>query len=535
MPFLDLTARLAEVLRRTPWLGRLAAVVLAAASAVSVGPPAGNAAVTNAGQPDPASRPDRGGHVPGDGPRQPRGRPPRTGLLRHETGAFEGYTLFAPHRSTITYLIDMEGTVVHTWESDYTPGYAVYLLANGHLLRCGREPGEWAFNVAGLGGRIQEIDWDGNVVWEFVYAGQDRMQHHDIEPLPSGNVLLIAWERKTEAEAIAAGCDPELLVEGELWPDHILEIKPTRPRGGTVVWKWHVWDHLVQDRDPTKANFGSVAEHPELVNVNLAGASVGLPAKERRRLEALGYIGSSPTTRVRAGKPDWNHINAVAYNAQFDQIALSVLRFNEIWVIDHSTTTAEAAGHTGGKYGKGGDILYRWGNPQASGAGTAEDQQLFAQHDVHWIAPGLPGAGNFLLFNNGQRRPQGNYSSVEEIIPTVDAHGRYVPGRSGGYGPSKPTWRYTSPRKTDFFSGHVSGAQRLPNGNTLICSGDRGRFLEVDPNGKTVWEYINPFEGEPKPPGDGRSHPGPPRGKSNAVFRATRLAPDQPWSRALGR
>jgi hypothetical protein len=60
----------------------------------------------------------------------------------------------------------------------------------------------------------------------------------------------------------------------------------------------------------------------------------------------------------------WNHMNSIDYNPTFDQIAMSVRGNSEVWIIDHSTTTAQAKGHTGGKYGKGGDLLYRYGNPE---------------------------------------------------------------------------------------------------------------------------------------------------------------------------
>ena len=187
--------------------------------------------------------------------------------------------------------------------------------------------------------------------------------------------------------------------------------------------------------------------------------------------------------------PDWTHINAVAYNAELDQIMLTAHSFNELWIIDHATTTAEAAGHAGGRGGRGGDLLYRWGNPRAYRAGTAADQRLFAQHDAHWIPAGRPGAGHVLVFNNGLGRPGEDYSSVDEIALPVDARGRYVLEPGAAYGPRGPVWSFTAPRPTDFFSSIMSGAQRLPNGNTLICHSVAGVIFEVTPKGEVVWKH----------------------------------------------
>ena len=190
-------------------------------------------------------------------------------------------------------------------------------------------------------------------------------------------------------------------------------------------------------------------------------------------LRSIGYLGSPAANGNKGVIPDWTHVNAVAYNAEFHQIMLTAHSFNEFWIIDHSTTTAEAAGHAGGRSGKGGDLLYRWGNPQAYRAGTTADQRLFAQHDAHWIPAGRPGAGHVLVFNNGLGRPGGSYSSVDEIVLPVDARGRYVRESGAAYGPKEPVWRFTAPKRTDFFASIMSGAQRLPNGNTLVCDSVR--------------------------------------------------------------
>jgi hypothetical protein len=241
---------------------------------------------------------------------------------------------------------------------------------------------------------------------------------------------------------------------------------------------------------------------------------------------------------------------------------ISVHSFSEFWIIDHSTMTAEAAAHKGGKQGKGGDLLYRWGNPRAFGAGNVGDQQLFFQHNAHWIPAGLPGAGHVLVFNNGPNRPDGTYSSVDEIVLPVDAKGTYVYQAGAAYGPAKATWSYTADNKSDFFATNISGAQRLPNGNTLICSGPSGIIFEVTTAGEVVWKYANPGGGGPGgkgpgakgPPGDGKfgdfkkgeskdfdpkgieqkkAFGGPPGGKGGpggggSLFRALRYGPDHP-------
>jgi Arylsulfotransferase (ASST) len=290
--------------------------------------------------------------------------------------------------------------------------------------------------------------------------------------------------------------------------DSLVEIKPTGKTSGEVVWEWHLCDHLVQDFDKTKANFGNVAEHPELVNINygeddLPSVIAARKGKDQPKADGNPAPASSRPPRIN---PDYTHFNGVAYNPDLDQIAVSVWSFSEFWIIDHGTTTAQAAAHTGGRRGRGGDLLYRWGNPRAYRAGTKADRKLFSQHNAHWIPRGLPGAGHLLLFNNGPERPDGNYSSVDELVLPADPQGRYArqPGRP--YGPDQPVWSYTAPKKTDFYSSFISGAHRLSNGNTFICSGANGTIFEVTPDKAIVWKYVNPVKadtpiGSPPRPG----------------------------------
>jgi len=411
------------------------------------------------------------------------------GLLQYDDSlSLAGYTLFTPMRTGYTYLIDNYGRIVNTWESEYPASSSVYLLRNGHLLRTtGFDDGP------NTGGGVQEFAWDGTLLWEYESFGEGYKQHHDLEYLPNGNVLLLARETISGTQALANGRDPAILTSGNLTPDYIVEIEPDGMGGGNIVWEWHAWDHLVQDFDSTKSNYGNVAEHPELIDLNYTDNGIA----------------------------DWLHCNGIAYNPELDQIIISVHQFGELWILDHSTSLAEAAGHTGGNSGMGGDLLYRWGNPRTYRAGTVDDQILFHQHNPHWIEPGLPGEGHILIFNNGTGRPTGNYSSIEEMIPAIDQDGYYIrPNVGEPYGPGSPVWTYTAANPFTFFSNAISGVQRLPNGNTLICSGMSGLFFEITSEGEKVWEYKNPMT---------TSGPGT-QGESilpfsNMVFRCLRYAP----------
>jgi hypothetical protein len=435
--------------------------------------------------------------------------PVKLGLAINEPKALLGYTLFSPFDSTQTFLLDMQGRLVHSWETGCRPALSAFLLENGHLVRPGSIGDARVFGPGpAVGGRVQEYTWDGELVWDFKFYNAKQLPHHDMTRLPNGNVLLIVWDRKTAEEAIDAGRRPEMTGDRHLIPDSLVEIKPTGKTTGQVVWEWHLWDHLVQDFDKTKANYGNVADHPELVNINhgedeLPSVIAAKGVKDAPKADSKTTANTRRPPRIN---PDYTHFNGVAYNSDLDQIAVSVWTFSEFWIIDHGTTTAEAAGHTGGRRGKGGDLLYRWGNPQAYRHGTKADRKLFSQHNAHWIPKGFPGAGHLLLFNNGPERPDGNYSSVDELVLPADAQGGYTRQPGKAYGPEQPVWSYTAPKKTEFFSSFISGAHRLPNGNTMICSGANGTFFEVTPEKATVWKYVNPVKvdrpvGKPPSPG----------------------------------
>ncbi|NQV05280.1 aryl-sulfate sulfotransferase [bacterium] len=356
-----------------------------------------------------------------------------------------GYVLFSPIGSTTTYLVTTGGDVAHTWESEYRPGQSAYLLEDGSLLRTGTI-GSQTFDGGGIGGLVQIIAWDGTVTWEYTYADDEGHQHHDVAVLPNANVLMIAWEWISESDAIAMGRDSALVTTDGLWMDHVVEVDSTTDE---IVWEWHVADHLVQDVDPTLDTFGTVSDHLERVDLNYSPG------------------------RVSA---DVTHINSIDYDPNTDQILLSVHNYSEIWVIDHDTTTTEAAGPAG-------DLVHRWGNPAAWG-GDGE-QILFSQHDAEWIADGLPGEGNVLIFNNGDRTR--SWSSVEEVALSAGDE----------FSDAEVLWSW----QADWFADHISGSQRLPDGSTLVTDGPAGTVYRIDSDGEVVWSYTNPYT-SPRPGGE---------------------------------
>jgi len=383
------------------------------------------------------------------------------GLLM-EQGSFEGYVLFAPLNSKQTYLIDKCGRQLHQWESAYYPCRSVYLLPNGHLLRAAIDEKRSFSSGAGI---IQMFDWNNTLVWEYLLSNEKEIQHHDIYPMKNGNVLTLVWEKISREEAIANGRNPELLGE-ELWVEKIVELKPSGKNDAEIVWVWRIWDHLVQDFDETKSNYGTVSRSPQLFNLN--------------------YNASKD--------PDWLHFNSICYNVQLDQILISNRNFNEIFIIDHSTTTQQAAHNRQGIRKHGGDLLFRWGNPAAYNMGNKRDQKLYYQHSASWIEYDPQNVGKIIVFNNGlgRREPDSVYSSVEIIAPRFNIAGNYLLEPGKPYGPEAPYWTYTTPEKINFYSFNVSSAQRLPNQSTLICSGEKGYFFEIDKRKNIVWNYVNP-------------------------------------------
>lgn len=382
----------------------------------------------------------------------------------------DGYLFLYPQNQGTAFLLNNCGEVVHKWTDDPTgPSNAGIIAEDGTLYMAKMDynySNPWMYGGGG-GQRIERRGWDNELLWTYTYADSLHRMHHNFVLLPNGNVVIIAWERRTLQQCIDAGKDTTMMIDQEIWPDHLIEVQPTGLNTGTIVWEWHAWDHLVQDFDPGKANFGVVADHPELININ--------------------YINGNENA-------DWIHFNSVDYNPVLDQLIVSTPTLNEVWIIDHSTTTAQASGHTGGLSGKGGDLIYRWGNPAAYNQGSNSDRKLGFQHDIHWtdleLPNGHPDKGKLMVFNN---RASPNVSEAATFQPVFDTVNHVYLMQNNTYLPVDFDYTYSTPDPADMFCAVVSSAQRLPNGNTLICSGRLGYTLEVDTSDLIVWEYKTPL------------------------------------------
>ena len=394
------------------------------------------------------------------------------GLLSSESYSQEGYTLIAPRSAPEVYLINNCGEKVHQWFGTSRGTMTNYLMEDGRLFRIEVTQNNSFSGGPGGGGRLLILNKDSEIEWEYEYVSDTYLQHHDALVLPNENVLLIAWESIPTEELIAAGRDTAQINELGFWSEKIIELEPIGKDSAKVVWEWRVRDHLIQDVDASKKNHGTISNHPERINLNY-----NLPTEA-----------DFPTV-------DWLHFNGLDYNPTLDQVMISCRNFSEFWIIDHSTTTEEAADTKGGRYSKGGDLLYRWGNPQTYDSGDSLDQQLYLQHNPHWIPEGLPNAGKVMVFNNGNKdRP---YSTVDLLTLPMDEMGNYLTptNEKPSYLPEQADWTYGNAEDQFFLSPFISGMQQLPNGNTLICEGDDGRIFEIDATKQIVWDYKNPISG----------------------------------------
>ncbi|NNC80578.1 MAG: hypothetical protein HKN94_10545 [Acidimicrobiales bacterium] len=414
--------------------------------------------------------------MPGDDPRQETS--PR--LLYEAANAGD------VQDSRINQLLSATGEVLHEWPAiQHVPeGTTSQLLPDGRNLRSSA-PGNWLQHApfpVGAHGTIELVDPDGTVVWTYTILEPGvRVLHHDVEPLPNGNILATVYQSMSFDEAESIGWvrqQTDTLLKPpplrKFWTERIIEIQPDLTTGSAeIVWEWNSLDHVIQNVDPAKPNYGELGPDCRKLDLNYT--------QYADFFFCMGQI---------------FHVNAVSYDADHDQILLGSAMHDELWIIDHSSTTEEARGEAG-------DLLYRFGNPSAHGAGPYETKTLYWQHDPHWLRADRPRTGDVLIFNNGARRladgsPNPDekgmgfghaYTELLEVRFPRAADGSYTWAADDPLNGAEITWSYNRDNSRGLFSPFMSSAQRTPNGNTLVVQGYDKRIRELTPEGDTVLDY----------------------------------------------
>lgn len=406
--------------------------------------------------------------------------------------ACSGYTFFGVGGHS--YLLDMQGYVVHTWSVGNNP----HLLDDGSVLDATQTPGNSDFTG------FVKLNWAGSNIWSYTNTRTNYFLHHDFvqiynPKLGTNTVLYIARKNYTVDQCLAAGCNPAYTNNyNNAQVDTITEVDMS----GNIVWEWSFFDHLIQNYDASKSNYvGSgmtISNYPGRLNANIPGLPI---------------------------QSDWLHCNGLDYNQSLDQIAVSSVR-GEFYIIDHGNTfiAGNPAGSIALAASSAGDFLYRFGDPGRYNQGaipsiltnwtesTTGNKQLGGNHHISWIPSGFPRAGNLLIFNNAQNLFEHTQQSYAmEINPYLNANtnstSAYVNPPDAGYYLWQPhvnagksprllsnqiAWMWHSKANHSMFNHIGGGVQRLVNGNTLICSDQEGHILEVTDAGEVVWEYINP-------------------------------------------
>jgi hypothetical protein len=392
-----------------------------------------------------------------------------TAFFTNVSALSDGYVILGTYAGKTTLLLDKDGKTVKTWNHTALNGYSCYLLPNGNLLWSGQANGAAPPNSQPKNGIIEEDDSTSKAVWTYTLSNDSMVLHHDMKPMPNGHILAISFHYVVKAAAVAAGIESSLMgaTDKGILCEKLVEIDPKGAKGKEIVWEWRLVDHIVAQ--------AQAAGHPE----KFGGGMVS----------SLWY-------------GQWMHLNGMDYNEDKDLIVFSSRLLSECYVIDHSTTTAEAKGSTGGQYGKGGDLLYRWGNPANFGASST--YTLDCLHSTTWIPNGYPGAGNIMFFHNNQQGPgkkPAEQSQIIEIKPPVDADGKFICESGKPFGPAQPTWKYAP--SSDFYSRFMSSAMRMPNGHSIghetypskdippdgTSLNTNSRIREVDSAGTIMWTY----------------------------------------------
>ncbi|MEO7034651.1 MAG: aryl-sulfate sulfotransferase [Polyangiaceae bacterium] len=383
-------------------------------------------------------------------------------------GTCQGYTVFSTEdvngNFTSSQLIDMQGNIVHTWNTGAVPAR---MLPGGDLIGCS---GVTTISYDAVA--FQQVAWNSDVSWSFV----------DWEDSGGG-----AWASRQHHDYEREGNPVGYYAPGQ---DFVVG-------GSTMV--------LAHSRRTVTAVRDDAIDDDVIYQLDGAGALTGTPWYAGDHVAELGFDAAA-LTDIRTRNPgtvlEWLHGNSmslVGSNHWFDEghsefdpnnIVYSSRNANIVVIISHET----------------GDIVWRIG-PDFAGRPEEKLGQFAGQHNPHIIPEGLPGAGNMLVFDDGGAsgfgdtsqdgyRYERSWSRVLEFNPvTMDI-----------------VWQYGSADGADnFYSGYLSNAQRLPNGNTLIDIGTSGQVIEVSAAKEILWKY---------------SYVPPIAGNSAWVYRAYRIPPE---------
>lgn len=222
--------------------------------------------------------------------------------------------LITPWGHKTTSLVGENAELIKEWVS-LTPAVSARRCSDGGILRMNSVPTGAGFQKNGpRGGALERFDADGRRTWMVRFSSETGMIHGEALVLPNGNVLSLFVERYTREEAIAHGRAPDKVTEAGLWADGVIEIRPEGGHGGSVVWKWTAWDHVIQNLDEKLPHFGDPAECVGKLDIN--GPS------------DLG--------------PAWSRVTGLDYDENTDRILLVSAGFGKCLVIDRAAGRKDA-------------------------------------------------------------------------------------------------------------------------------------------------------------------------------------------------
>ena len=480
-----------------------------------------------------------------------------TELIYYDTTkAYQGVTVFTPlnwaaNPSTTTtpsytVMLDMTGRLVNKWTYNGTAGgvniggtttFAEF-LETGHLLKSITPANNVSLDPYSLlfafGGFVEEVDWSNNHVFTYNTFTTDPYgvvfrQTHDFhrifnKKLGQYTTLFVTGQIMTQAFGNALGANNPSSANG--WScNAVYEMDMS----GNIIWIWSFADHTCST---------STVTSPRGLHY-----TAGTPQLGRLDINLSNTQNAGPVS-------DWNHINSIGYNSDLGYIVINSRNHNEFYVIDHQGTfavntdgSANLAQSVTNAASTAGDFKYRFGAPMnyldPTGSLNTGDRpswgnngtvQIWGAHNIQYIddfaytgGPALPGAGHFLIWDNHStnNNPLGGTSQIKEINPyisgktgtTVTLSPNYVFQYLAGYAltsngsasigwalvntSNQVVWSYSPNNPGCENSTHISGAQRLPNGDSIGISGETGSIYEVTnsppSHGTLVWEYVNPI------------------------------------------